>query len=358
MNRLEEVQTKHDQLRLLLERYGVEGIWLKKVRNIAWFSGGADASISVNEENGAYSLLITESKRYVVVNNIEVTRLLGEEPFVELGFEFEIAQWYEPLALPVTRYISDEQADFEATIQTLRWQLTEAEVNRVRELGRDAAQAIEQTIAMIHVGDTEYKIASRLDASCRERGGMAVVNLVATDERINKYRHPLPTFKKLERMVMVVLCMRRSGLIVSTTRFAHVGEIPAELTEKLDHIAHIDASVTLASRPDRALNEVFGDLQQAYETYGETDQWQFHHQGGIGGYQGRERIANAHDDTRLHAHMMMAWNPSIVGMKSEDTILITENGFEVLTAHSDLFPTVRVELGGRSVRKAGIYRLE
>jgi hypothetical protein len=36
--------------------------------------------------------------------------------------------------------------------------------------------------------------------------------------------------------------------------------------------------------------------------------------------------------------MAFAWNPTIQGAKSEDTVLVTENGFEVLTATGE-WPT-------------------
>lgn len=45
---------------------------------------------------------------------------------------------------------------------------------------------------------------------------------------------------------------------------------------------------------------------------------------------------------RLAADQGLAWNPSVTGTKSEDTILVTEAGVEILTATGS-WPTVPVK---------------
>lgn len=52
----------------------------------------------------------------------------------------------------------------------------------------------------------------------RRRVRQAIVNLIATDERIYNYRHPLPTDKKLDKYAMVVLCGRKQGAGLPVTR--------------------------------------------------------------------------------------------------------------------------------------------
>src|SRR5690606_22882123 len=122
-------------------------------------------------------------------------------------------------------------------------------------------------------------------------------------------RHPLITDKTLERYAMIVVCMRRHGLIVSGTRLVHFGTLPSELRQKMERVAAIDAAVIAASKPGRTLGDIFADLQAAYAAQGETDQWHYHHQGGLAGYAARERIATPGDPTVLHANQVVAWNP-------------------------------------------------
>ena len=87
MNRSDEINSKHDQIRELLKRHNTPALWLTQTRNIAWMSAGADASIPVDDNAGAYSLLITANSRQVLTTNIEATRLRAEEDYESLGFE-------------------------------------------------------------------------------------------------------------------------------------------------------------------------------------------------------------------------------------------------------------------------------
>ena len=50
-----------------------------------------------------------------------------------------------------------------------------------------------------------------------------------------------------------------------------------------------------------------------------------------------------------------AWNPSITGAKSEDTVLCTPGGVEVLTAHSQEWPSVMGKTAdGHTLRRADV----
>ena len=56
---------------------------------------------------------------------------------------------------------------------------------------------------------------------------------------------------------------------------------------------------------------------------------------------------------RCVANQAFAWNPSITGTKSEDTILATDKGPALLTRPVD-WPTLEVEFAGRTVPRADI----
>jgi antitoxin VapB len=356
MTRLQEIDHKHQQLRALLEQHQAPALWLRRTRNLAWITAGADASIPVETDYGVYSILITPDKRVIYTNNIELTRLKGEEGFEALGFEYASFPWHQAQSPAIPGQVTDEGAVEEA-LTGLRSVLTASEQERLRALGQDAAAALESTVRGTRPGMTEFEIAARLDAACKAWGGQVTVNLIGTDERISQYRHPLPTHKKLEQYVMVVVCVRRGGLIVAGTRLGYFGKLPAALAATLGRIAAIDAAVIAATQPGRTLGAIFADLQAAYQAQGETDQWQLHHQGGTIAYQGRERIASPGDATVVQAGMAFAWNPSIVGCKSEDTILLGPAGTEIVTAHSTEWPTVAISGAGGSLRRAGILEL-
>lgn len=356
MNRLQEVEFKHNQVRALLDQHNSDGLWLRRTRNIAWITAGGDASIPIESESGMYSVLLTRDSRTIYTSNIELTRMMGEEPFAELGFVYAESPWHSRKFPDPSDLLTDD-GDVEAELNRLRRSLTPGEQDRYRALGKGAAAALDEAIRAVQPGDTEFEMAARLDAACKKRGGAATVNLIGTDERISRYRHPLATEKRLDKYAMIVVCMRRGGLIAAATRLAHFGPLSDELNEKMHKVAAIDAAVIAASRPGRTLGDVFADLQAAYAAQGETEQWRLHHQGGLIGYQGREVTATPGDKTPLNSGHACAWNPSIVGCKSEDTILVTESGTEILTAAPDGWPMLAVTVNGKVIQRPAILEL-
>jgi Xaa-Pro dipeptidase len=105
--------------------------------------------------------------------------------------------------------------------------------------------------------------------------------------------------------------------------------------------------VLTQSRPGRMLGELFGVLSHAYERQGFPEEWRKHHQGGLTGYSGREVFATPGDGTVLPDTCAVAWNPSVTGGgKSEDTVLVTQAGVEVLTRTPEL-PEIEPAVGPR-----------
>jgi antitoxin VapB len=156
---------------------------------------------------------------------------------------------------------------------------------------------------------------------------------------------------------MIVVCMRRGGLVMAGTRLAYIGSMPAQVVEKARKVAAIDAAVMVATRPGRTHSDVFRDLQAAYAAQGEADQWRYHHQGGPAGYNSREWIVTPGDMRPVQAGVAYAWNPSIVGCKSEDTILVQDNGFEIVSGAADDWPMIEVNVSGQVVKRPGILEI-
>ena len=90
-------------------------------------------------------------------------------------------------------------------------------------------------------------------------------------------------------------------------------------------------------QPGRTLGELFEVIVRSYDALGLPDEWRRHHQGGLTGYQGREVFAVPGDPTTLPSTCAVAFNPSVTGGgKSEDTVLVTRAGAEVLTRTTSL----------------------
>ena len=183
---------------------------------------------------------------------------------------------------------------------------------------------------------------------------LPIVNLIATDERIFRFRHPLPTTKVLDQYAMLVLCGRQAGLVASVTRLIHFGPLPEELQRKMAACALVDATLIAATRPGRSLADVFQAGMAAYAGAGYPDEWQLHHQGGPAGYEPTRVRGHADPGpTRCAAGQAYAWNPSITGVKCEDTILIGPDANEIITSIPG-WPMLSVDVAGMPYQRPAI----
>ena len=348
-----ELEIKQQRIQALLAEHKLDALLLQRVSSFAWATCGAASYVNTAATNGEASLLITPSGRHLLTNNIEATRLEGEEKLVEQGWQFHVTPWHnapDTLARLTSglRLGADGPVpgavDLSYDLARLRANLTPEEGERFRSLGRQCAEAIDRTARAVRPGQTEYAISALLAHEAERLGAQAIVNLVATDERAFAFRHPLPTAKVLKRYAMLVLCGRRWGLVCSVTRLVHFGRLPDELRRKAEAVAQIDANFLAATRPGQTLGQVFQQATAAYAECGFAGEWQRHHQGGPAGYEPREYVATPYSQDLVQEGQVYAWNPSIAGTKSEDTLLVTRSDAEVLTA-IDGWPNLSVSVG-------------
>jgi Xaa-Pro aminopeptidase len=354
-----ELKTKLSKVERLLESQAMDALLVQRVDNFAWLTGGAASYVNTADNVGAASLLIAPSGRYVLTNNIEATRLRAEEKLEDQGWEFVVSDWYQAaddISLLTkglkmgTDGIFPGDADLNAALTTLRMVLSPEEQVRFRGLSKLCAQAMDAAIHQLKPGISEFEIAAQLGAEAQKRGVQPIVNLIASDQRIYDFRHPLPTGKSLEKYAMLVLCGRQYGLVCSITRLVHFGPMPAELKRKAQAVAEIDAVMIAATRPGISLGEIFKQTQTKYAQTGFENEWQLHHQGGPAAYLPREGVATPGLDILVQEGQAYAWNPSITGTKSEDTILVGSDANEIMSAIPD-WPIIEVEIAGQNIAR-------
>jgi len=359
---MNETSGKLSLLRGLADRHALDAILLQRVSSIAWATGGASVYVNIARSKAEASLLITRKNQYLITNNIEATRLEREEKLAAQGWDFQVTPWFENeittqrLTKGLKLGVDDNfpgALDLSGEIARLRANLNLEEGKRFRILSQLCAQAMDTTARSVHPGQSEYEIAGLLTGEAETHGVQAIVNLIAVDERIFNYRHPLPTDKKLDRYVMIVLCGRRWGLVCSLTRFVYFGKLPDEIRRKKEAVASVDAAMIASTRPGRTLGQVFKIAQETYAGVGYADEWRLHHQGGPAGYEPREYIATPGSKDTVLAGQVYAWNPSIAGSKSEDSVLIGKDGFEVLTKIPS-WPVVKVDVAGQTIERPDI----
>jgi Xaa-Pro aminopeptidase len=361
VDRAEEVFTKLERVRAWLDGRDADAVLFRSQANFAWLTAGGRSHVSIGEEAGIASVLVTSSEAFAITTNIERPRLLDEE-LDDLPYEALAYPWHAPdeLVTLVEKMSPGAVADLplgpfraaDASLVELRYTLLPPEVERYRALGRDAAEALESAARVARAGMTELEISGRLASECRARDILPLVDLIGADDRIDRYRHPIPTERRVERTVMLALTGRRQGLHASLTRFVSFGAVEPERELRAPATARVDARYLTTSRPGASLHDVFAAGVAQYAREGFPGEEERHHQGGLTGYGGREIFATSSARHVLAENQALAWNPSITGTKSEDTVLVREGFPEILTRTGE-WPEIEAELDGERISRSG-----
>lgn len=336
-------RSRRQRLGVLMERLHVEALLLRRSVNFAWYTGGADNRVDHASPFGVADVLITRDAEYVFTNNIEAPRMREEQTP-----EIEVIEhpWYaedSSAIRAVTGGVSlgadfplDTAFDVSGEVASLRRVLDPDAVLRYRKVGSDAAASVAEAASSVEPGMNEREAAARLAAACRRRGLFSPVLLAAADDRIVRYRHPIPYGARIERRAMLVASAERGGLYANLTRIVDFEEPDPETARRQEACEVILKRMREeATRPGRALADAFADCRRFYAEAGYPDEWKLHHQGGMTGYASREIIATPHAEQEIQVGQAFAWNPSITGAKAEETFILTESGPEIITRISE-----------------------
>jgi Xaa-Pro aminopeptidase len=360
----DEIKEKERRVRDFLQSKGLKALLLKRQANFSWMTCGGLNLVGITTEFGATSLLITEDSKFVISNNIEAPRMIEEEGLEKQGFVTKIFPWYEDQEAPFVKELAGDGAvgcdvSFpNATvlvedIARLRYSLTPEEITRYRWLGEKVSLALEKTMMKAKKGEKESAVVGRLCYELWRDRIDPITLMAAADDRVFKFRHPIPTERKIEKYLMVSVNARKWGLIVSLTRFVYFGRLPKELRAKYEANVFIDCMFMAHTRPGVPVKEVFQKGIDAYRERGYPEEWGLHHQGGSIGYTGRDYRVSSKTPDLVQKNQAFTWNPSITGTKSEDTILATPEGPEMITKPM-LYPTLSVTVEGISFKRPAI----
>ncbi|MGM0447184.1 MAG: M24 family metallopeptidase [Methanobacteriota archaeon] len=362
-----DLTARTERLDAYLDERGLEAVWFARPNGFAWLTGG-DNVIDADAVTGVAAAGYDGELR-VITDNIEADRLADEE--LPDAFAVESFLWYaDSLAEAVAeRSPSPAAADFDVSGfeavdgSRLRQPLTDDDVERYRELGREVAAAVETVCRNLEPEDPEYEVAAGIDISLASRDVDTPVVLVGGAERAQAYRHYTSTDAALGDYALVSVSAERAGLYASMTRTV-VFNAPDWFEERHRAAARVAATAVRATEaaaagalsragdaadaadfgdgaPDTA-GDLFGAIRRAYDGVGFANEWKNHHQGGAAGFAGREWFATPDGDEPVRWPMGYAWNPTVRGTKSEDTHLVAPDLTERLTK-TGRWPTHEVE---------------
>lgn len=360
-----EISEKLARIRETLEETGAAGVRLRGIDWFAWATGGASNVVLLAAEAGIAEVLVTLDGAWVLTDEIEAQRLKDEELTGDRSkfYQLQVNPWAESAKReafvaevtgggkvlsdrPVTLLPDNPEVLLPATLVQQKRLLLPSEIDRYRQVGQLASEAMTEVMSQAKPDWTEHQLAGAGAAALWQRGLHPALTLAAGERRLPLYRHPTASAEPIGRVAMMVFCARGFGLYANLTRFISFGPLSEQQEELHAQVREVEAAALEQCRRGTPLNQVYQSLQAAYEQQGHPQAIYEHHQGGTTGYLAREVVANPNTTDALMANMAIAWNPSLRGTKIEDTfVLHPDASLENLT-FDPAWPSVEVE--GRS----------
>ena len=361
LDRHVEVEAKHQKLRAFLEEGAFDAILLTNPDHFAWFTCGGNCQLS-RDGKAAAALFITTDARLLICNNTD-SGLLFDREVSGLGFQLKERPWdesYEGLMkelckgrkmacdapLPDTEDVSQQ-------LLSLTSILSEFEKTRIRELGRLVAHAVEATARCFQQGQTENQIAGELSHRLIKRGVTPVSIQVMADGQGKRYRHWKHGEDQVERYCTVSAVGSLYGLNAGATRTVSFGNPPQNLKNEFRSANVIQTAGLFFSQPGWTMAEIWKRVERMFEKLEFPNEWRQADQACLIGYQASEALFVPNSEFKLQTGMAAFWYPSINEAVAGDTMLVDEDGCEVLTPSVN-WPLLEIEIKGDTAHRPDI----
>lgn len=369
LTRKAEITKKLSRLRELMQKESLQAVALAHHANFSWLTAGGKSVVTISNEDGVATLLITHDKAYAITNNIEEGRLRDEELLEELGFELIVQPWYQEDTLKLVESLAGCDASkigsdrslgsakvIPGKINSLKYSLLPSEMERYLHLGTVLSTVLEDFMTTVKPGMTELEITGKLCEALWPHDIDQILFLVSADERAYKYRHGIPTEKKLEKHLNVSVNGRYKGFITTITRMVHFGEVSREMGAQFEKTVMIENRAIAATVVGKDELVPYEACKQAYRDLGYEDMWGKHSQGGPLGYSNRYYSITPTNHGVIHDNQAYCYNAVIDGTKSEDAFIATKNGPVFITKPIS-YPIVREELDGLVFERPGLLSI-
>lgn len=337
-------------LRELMKQKGLESIVLRRNPNLAWAIAGR-AHVPTTIDAACFDLIINQESATAITNVVEAPRLIAEEfPSEVTVIPIKWSESRDP-QLPTGAKVGCDQPgadriDLAAEIEIIRASLIESDVARYKEICSDAAIALGNAMKQVVSSDREIDVAGLITHALWQADLEIAFLGVAGQERVHKFRHPLPTDAVIGNRVSASICAKRKGLIASVTRIVSFEPISNAMAKDYEAIFKIEAAMLDATVVGKPFSDPVNAAIAAYSANGfDGDEWTKHHQGGPTGFLPRDWPANTGSARLIANNQPISWNPTGKGFKAEDTILATNSGVKILSMDPD-WPSF--EVNGRT----------
>lgn len=356
-----DVSIKHQRVSEFLEDTQYDALLLGMPEGFSWFTSGGNSSHGLSS-HGYAAVFISRDKRQIIASNVESGRLFQEE-IGGLGFELIEYAWQDSLASVYERLFGNRHVASDTGVEGttgvndqlkhLRLVLTPLERQRLRELGRDISYSIETTARVVPQGVTESVIAGEVARRLIKRSVTPCEILVAGDDRSAQYRRPVFSDHVIQRYGMIAVYGQRNGLCAGATRCFSFGEPEEVYRKRFELSCMVDATSIYYSRPGESFQTIFEQVKRVFKKYNRPNEWTICDQGGVMGTHPTELVATPDSAFHLASNMAVSWCPTVGSARSQDTVLIDDQGFEIVT-RVHRWPNNKVKVQGCNVTRPGL----
>lgn len=336
-----DFEYKKQKLREYMTANGYDAVILARRDNFAWFTFGGDNKIFYSMDTGYGVLLITRQSVSLIAQTMDVDRIYDDEMY-GLDVEKVALKWNEDSreekaismvwGQRIAADVEMEGADFKRDeIFALHLPYTAWEVERYEEVGKLTDEILKNVVDGIKQGQTEQQIAGAMLFEYAKHYSVPKVLLVGSDERIVKYRHPVPSDKKVEKTVLIHAATDIYGMHTNVTRMLCFGEPPKKLKKDYDLLNTLLASACSLLKPGENLATIIEERQNILEEAGCGHEFFNHYPGAQTGYWFGSADAIVNNEI-IKETQCFDWFITVTGAKVEELVMAAPQGGTVLSA--------------------------
>lgn len=338
-----DYREKQKRVHEFLDSTGNDALIIGRQDNFSWYTCGGHNRVVIASETGFMLLVITRDKTYGIAHKMDSSWVFDDmlqgmdiEPVI-LGWFEESREQKAAELVKGLKAVSDIPLEgvklAPGEIYKLHYPLTDSEVEKCRWIGSKTDELLMVIAGQISVGMTEKEIEAIIKCEYAKYDMIPEVVLVGSDERISKYRHPNPSDKKAEKLVLIHPAVRRWGLHANVTRMIYFGDkLPEDLSRKYEALNLMQAAAMSMMVPGEKFSRVLDERKKLYKETGFEDEWKNHFPGGITGYLLCDASVCTNPEAVVSVNQAYDWFITVTGAKIEELGLSTPKGPEVVSA--------------------------
>lgn len=344
-----------EKIKVVLEEKNLDAIYISNIENVNYISGYSDeaAFVIITKKN---NYIITDT-RFIELAESEcvgfkiinwhlydrslvnaIKEICIKENIHKLAFEQNdlVFAKYNELNLTLND-CKVELIPSENIVEELRYIKSDSEIEHIRKACEIADKALEDLIPHIKIGTKESDLAAKLEYYLKLHGAQQIgFETILVSGAKSSLLHGKPNDKVLENgdFLIIDYGAKYNGYISDTTRTFIIGSADEKQVElynmvleaQLVGIENMGPGIH-ATKPDDEIRKVVKKFEDNYYR-------------GLGHGVGRnlheEPFLGNYGTKNMEAGCVITMEPGIYfpgwgGVRIEDTVLVTENGYEILT---------------------------